>query len=102
MQGIHNEVRKMNRSKDFRLRRAMALIVMLFGSMVAMLARPAYGQECDPTWYDPWAAPNTAAVHSTQPQTEVATHPRKVKAVSSTQRATKAHVKRVASQTRPS
>ena len=92
----------MNRAKNFRVRRAMAIMVVLLGSMFATLARPAYGQECDPSWYNPWAGSDTAAVHATQKPAADAKHQRKVKTFSATQRAAKAHVKRVASQTRPS
>jgi len=55
---------------------------MLFGAIFTILLVPAYGQqEVDPTWYDPWAAPNAAVVQPSQPpavvhssQPPVATH----------------------------
>lgn len=69
-------------SKTIRPSRVPAFIAMLFGAIFTILLLPAYGQqEVDPTWYDPWAAPSTAAVpvvqpsavvHSAQP---VAAHP---------------------------
>lgn len=89
----------MNSSKNLKVRRAMAIMAMLVGSM---FATSAYGQECDPSWYNPWAGSDTAAVHSTQKQAGAAKHQQKVKTVSETQRAAKAHVKRTASQNRPS
>jgi hypothetical protein len=69
-------------SKGIRRCRALAFSAMLFGAIFTILLLPAYGQqEVDPTWYDPWAAPNTAVVHSSQPpavvhssQPPVATH----------------------------
>ena len=88
----------MNSSKNLRVRRAMAIMAMLFGSMFATLA---YGQECDPSWYNPWAGPDTAAVQSAQKQAPTK-HQQKVKAVSATQHAAKAHGKRAASQNKPS
>jgi hypothetical protein len=74
---------------------------MFLGLMVATLAPRAYGQECDPTWFDPWAGPNTAAVHSTQAKAIHQHHP-KAKAVSGNQHSAKLRVKRVAWQTKPS
>jgi len=90
----------MNGSKNFSSRRFLALIALLFGSMVTTMLRPAYGQECDPSWYNPWGAPGAAAAQSAQataPQ-----HQRKVKVVSATQRTAKVRGKRAAAQTRPS
>jgi len=56
----------MNGSKNFSSRRFLALIALLFGSMVTTMLRPAYGQECDPSWYNPWGAPGAAASRSAQ------------------------------------
>ena len=48
--------------------RVLASMAMLFGAIFTILLLPAYGQqEVDPTWYDPWAAPNAAVVHPAQP-----------------------------------
>lgn len=59
----------MNGSRAIRRCRVPALVAMLFGAMVATLSLPAYGQqEVDPTWFDPWAAPNTAVVQTSQPR----------------------------------
>lgn len=92
----------MNGSKGLNLRKGLALMAMLFGSMVTTFQRPAYGQEFDPTWYNPWAGPNTVAAHSAQPQVAVHRHQPRVKHVSSTQRAGKVRGKSATAQTRPS
>ena len=48
--------------------RVPAFMAMLLGAIFTILLLPAYGQqEVDPTWYDPWPAPNTAAVPPAQP-----------------------------------
>jgi hypothetical protein len=45
-----------------------AYFAALLGAIFTILLLPAYGQqEVDPTWYDPWPAPNSAAVHPSQP-----------------------------------
>ena len=92
----------MNSSKDFRLRTLFAGTAMFLGLMVVTLAPRAYGQECDPSWFDPWGGPNTAAVHSAQPKATPHQQDRKVKPVSANQHSAKLHVKRVASQSKPS
>lgn len=57
-----------NESKGNGRSRVPAFIAMLAGAIFTILLLPAYGQqEVDPTWYDPWAAPTTAAVHPDQP-----------------------------------
>jgi len=94
----------MNRSRDFRLRRMLAWMAMLFGMMVATLL-PAYGQqEVSPTWYDPWAGPNAAAVHaslhSSQPRVAIHRHHRTLRNASAARVAGKVRGKRSA--TRPS
>ena len=69
-------------SKAIGRSRVLASMAMLFGAIFTILLLPAYGQqEVDPTWYDPWAAPNAAVVHPAQPpavvhlsQSPVATH----------------------------
>lgn len=71
-----------NGSKGIGRSRVPAFMAMLLGAIFTILLLPAYGQqEVDPTWYDPWAAPNTAVVHPSQPpavvhssQPPVATH----------------------------
>ena len=74
----------MNRSKSIRPRRVLALIATLFAAMVTVFMLPAFGQqEVDPTWYNPWADANTAAVHSTKPRAAIHRHQGKVKSVSS-------------------
>lgn len=43
-------------------------LAMLLGAIFTIMLLPAYGQqEVAPTWYDPWAAPQAAAVHPAQP-----------------------------------
>jgi len=69
-------------SKGIGRSRVLASMAMLFGAIFTILLLPAYGQqEVDPTWYDPWAAPNAAVVPPAQPpavihrsQSPVATH----------------------------
>jgi len=69
-------------SKGIGRSRVLASMAMLFGAIFTILLLPAYGQqEVDPTWYDPWAAPNVAVVPPAQPpavahrsQSPVATH----------------------------
>ena len=53
---------------NFNSRRVLAHIALLLSTILMTCLLPAYGQECDPTWYDPWASPNAAAVQKTQPQ----------------------------------
>jgi len=74
-------------------------IAMLFSTFLL----PAYGQqEVDPTWYDPWAAPNAVAVHSSQPRVAMHRHQRTVKAVSSGPVVGKVRGKRPATQPKSS
>jgi len=55
-------------SKGIGRSRVLASMAMLFGAIFTILLLPAYGQqEVDPTWYDPWAAPNVAVVPPAQP-----------------------------------
>jgi hypothetical protein len=59
-------------SKGISRCRVPAFMAMLLGAIFTILLLPAYGQqEVDPTWYDPWAAPNTAAVYPSQPAATV-------------------------------
>jgi hypothetical protein len=54
--------------------RALASSAMLLGAIFTILLLPAYGQqEVDPTWFDPWIAPNAAVVHPAQPPAVVHT-----------------------------
>jgi len=93
----------MNSSKGIRPRRVLALIATLFAAMVTALMLPAYGQqEVDPTWYNPWTAPNTVVVHSSQPRVAVHRHQGKVKSVSSAQVAAKVRGKRPTTRPRAS
>lgn len=62
----------MTRSEGIGRCRVPAFMAMLFGAICTILLLPAYGQqEVDPTWYDPWAAPNTAVIPPSQPQAVV-------------------------------
>jgi hypothetical protein len=55
------------RPKGISLSRALAFSAMLMGALLTILLLPAYGQqEVDPTWYDPWVAPNAAVIQSAQ------------------------------------
>ena len=86
----------MNGSKSMKLCRSLTLTATLFGAMVTTLLVPAYGQqEVDPTWYNPWVAPNVTAVQSSQPRAASQRHQRTVKSAS-TKSAGKPHLKRVA------
>jgi hypothetical protein len=81
----------MNRSRGMR---RWASTAALFGAMAMAFLLPAYGQqEVNPTWYNPWPAPNTAVAHSAQPQ--VASHRRQpaLKRASTAQGAQKSHGK---------
>ncbi|HMD17884.1 MAG TPA: hypothetical protein VKH18_14555 [Terriglobales bacterium] len=78
----------MNRLRDILPCRILASTAVLFGAMVTILLVPAYGQqEVDPTWYDPWAAPNTVVVHSSQPPAVVPQHQTTVRSVTLTRAA---------------
>ncbi len=55
-------------SKGIGRSRVLASMAMLFGAIFTILLLPAYGQqEVDPTWYDPWVAPNAPVVPPAQP-----------------------------------
>lgn len=86
----------MNRSRDIKRRKGLAMTAMLFAAMVVPLLLPAYGQEVDPTWYDPWAAPQTVAVHASQPQVARHQHRPALKPVSTAPSAAKLNAKRPA------
>lgn len=61
-------------SKGISRCRVLASMAMLLGAIFTILLLPAYGQqEVDPTWYDPWAAPNTAVVPPSRPPAVVHT-----------------------------
>ena len=99
---IHDRGDVMNRSRDFRPRRVLARIAMLFGVMIVTLL-PAYGQqEVNPTWFDPWPGPNAAhsSQHSSQPRAAIHRHQRTVRSVSSAPVAGRLRAKRATS--RPS
>jgi hypothetical protein len=94
----------MNRSRDFKPRKVLAWIALLFGVMVTTLL-PAYGQqEVNPTWFDPWPGPSAAVAHSSprspQPRAAIRRHQRTVKSVSAAPGAGKLRAKRAT--TRPS
>jgi len=92
----------MNGPRGIRPRRVLAWIVMLFGAMVMTLL-PAYGQqEVDPTWYDPWAAPNTVVVQSSQPRVAIHRHQRAMRPVSPARLAGKVRGKRLTTRPRSS
>jgi hypothetical protein len=81
----------MNGSSDLKPCRVMALTTLLFGAMATTLL-PAYGQqEVAPTWYDPWAAPNTAVVYSSQPREALHRPQPRIKPVSSSRSAAKSN-----------
>jgi hypothetical protein len=90
----------MNGSRGFRPCRVLVLTATLFAAMVTTLPLPAYGQqEVDPTWYNPWAAPNAVAVHPAQPPVTIHRRAAVVKPVSSVRAVGKSREKRTA--TRP-
>lgn len=85
----------MNQLKGMRPCRVLAMIAMLFAAMITTVPLPAYGQqEVDPTWYNPWAAPNTAVVHSDHPQAAMHRHQAALKRVSTAPDARKFRGKR--------
>ncbi len=88
MISIHHGGDLMNSLRDIVPCRVLASTAVLFGAMVTILLVPAYGQqEVDPTWYDPWAAPNTMVVHSSQPPAVVPQHQPTVSSVTLTRAA---------------
>jgi|SRR5271167_875261 len=88
VKSIHHGGDPMNRLRDIVPCRVLASTAVLFGAMVTILLVPAYGQqEVDPTWYDPWAAPNTVVVHSSQPPADVPQHQATVRSVTLTRAA---------------
>ena len=74
----------MTQSRVMTPRKALASIALLFGLTVTTLL-PAFGQEIDPTWYNPWPAANTAVAPISQPSAAVQRHQAAVKRVSSAQ-----------------
>jgi hypothetical protein len=94
----------MNRSRNFKPRKVLAWMALLFGVMVTTLL-PAYGQqEVNPTWFDPWPGPSAAVAQSSarspQPRAAIHRHQRVVRSVSAAPRAGKLRAKRAT--TRPS
>lgn len=62
----------MNGSKAIGKCRVLASLATVVGAIFTILLLPAYGQqEVAPTWYDPWAAPQAAVIHSAQPPAAV-------------------------------
>lgn len=84
----------MKPSRAMKPRRFLAMITMLFAAMVTTLLLPAYGQEVDPTWYNPWAAPNTAVVHPSQQRAAIHRRQATLKPVSTSASAGKLRGKR--------
>ena len=88
--------------RNCRLRGIPALITMLLGLMLTVLLLPAYAQqEISPVWFDPWAAPNTAAAQSAKPAVSAKKAARSMKSAASSaksahrvRRAEKLHAKR--------
>jgi hypothetical protein len=71
----------MKASRGCKPFRRSALFAALLGAMLTAGLVPVYGQQdVNPTWYDPWAATNTALVHSPTAQTTVPLHPGTVRA----------------------
>lgn len=47
--------------------KGLASLAILLGAMLTVFLLPASAQQdVSPSWYDPWAAPNTAAAHPAQ------------------------------------
>jgi hypothetical protein len=95
----------MKRFANLNFRKALAHAALLF--TILMISRvSSYGQEFDPTWYDPWASA-TVVAHAAQPQTAKQEKPHAAivaktkKTAASGQHTAKAHAK-AASRTRPS
>jgi hypothetical protein len=97
----------MKRFANLNLRRALVHAALLLSTILMISRVPSYGQEFDPTWYDPWASA-TVVAHAAQPQAAKQEKPHaatvatvKVKTAAAGQHTAKAHVK-AASRTRPS
>jgi len=96
----------MTRSNSSSSRPPLALIAVSLAMMFGTFLLPAYGQEIDPTWYNPWPEASAQAKTSQGRASEAqaaksqAQHPAKLKAVSTSETA-KARVKKSAKQ-RPS
>lgn len=91
----------MTRSKSSSSHPRLALIAMSFVMMFGTFLVPAYGQEMDPTWYNPWPTPS-AQTQTSQAQAARSRdhHQAKLKTISTSQTA-KARVKKSTKQ-RPS
>jgi hypothetical protein len=91
----------MNGSKAMKPRRALAMMAMLFGTIL-MTMLPAFGQqEVDPTYYDPWGTPKAEAVKASKPRAATKQQA-KAKSASTTRVVSKVRVKPATARTRPS
>jgi len=91
----------MNASNVFRPCRMLAIMAVLFGAIVTTVPRAYAQQDVDPTWYDPWAPPAPAVVHTAQPQAASHKQQPKAKQVASSKRAAKVQARSAVAQTKP-
>lgn len=56
----------MTQSKSSSPRKNLALVAMSFAIMLGTFMVPAYGQECDPSWFNPWAQSTAESTHASQ------------------------------------
>jgi hypothetical protein len=56
----------MTQSKSSRPSKNLALMAMSFAMLFGTFLLPAYGQECDPSWFNPWAQSSAETAQSSQ------------------------------------
>lgn len=101
LKSIHHGGDSMNRLNAMKPSRLLALVAIIFGAMVMTSPIPAYGQqEMDPTWYNPWAAPNPAAARTSAPPAAVHQYHASVRHASA--RSKRLQAKRIATRRTPS
>ena len=52
----------------------LALIAISFGMMFGTFMLPAYGQECDPSWFNPWAQSSSESAQASQAKAPKSQH----------------------------
>jgi hypothetical protein len=64
----------MTQSKSSRSSKNLALLAMSFAMMFGTFLLPAYGQECDPSWFNPWAQSSAEGASGSQARAGKAGH----------------------------